>query len=288
MKANVLFFVALLLADPLLATGVSIGSTYEGAAGETVKAQVMLDASTPVASAQIQINYDPMLVKVLSVTNSGSVGSQFIMGYKDHLGSLDVVMACSDGNCSQSGALFEITFQVNEGVALGTAINLIIARSDLSGDYGKNLASVSPIVVNNGNMNVIPSATLDTDSDGITDLWAWRNFNTTTNILLKADPDGDGTDNESEYKAGTNPNDKLSVFKITHSATVPAENAPAAGFMLKWLSVTGKRYRVERTMDLGQAFMPIATGIDAVLPENTYTDETATNAPSYFYRIGVE
>jgi Cohesin domain len=288
MKANILSFVLISLAGPLIAAGVSIGTSYEGAAGETVKAQVMLDASTPVASAQIQINYDPMMVKVLSVTNSGSVGSQFIMGYKDHQGSLDVVMACADRSCGQSGALFEITFKVNEGVALGTAINLIIARSDLSGEYGKNLANLGPIAVTNGNVNVVPSATLDTDGDGIPDLWAWRYFNTTTNIALRADPDGDGTDNESEFKAGTNPNDRLSVFKITRSETVPAENAPVAGFMLKWLSVSGKRYRVERTTNLGQAFTPIATAIDAVLPENTYIDETATNAPSYFYRIGVE
>jgi hypothetical protein len=288
MKTNVLIFVLISLAGPLLGAGVSIGSSYEGAAGETVKAQVMLDASTPVASAQIQINYDPMLVKVLSATNSGTVGSQFIMGYKDHQGSLDVVLACSDGSCSQSGALFEITFQVNDGVSLGTAINLIVARSDLSGDYGKNLANLGPIAITNGNVNVVPSASLDTDGDGIPDLWTWHHFNTSTNIVLNADPDGDGTNNEYEYKAGTDPNNNLSVFKITHSEAVPVENDPAAGFMLKWLSATGKRYRVERTTDLGQGFTPIVTGIDAVLPENTYTDETATNAPSYFYRISVE
>lgn len=288
MKANAIFWGLVFLAGLLRAAGVSIGTSYEGAAGETVKAQVMLDASTPVASAQIQINYDPILITVLSVTNAGISGSQFIMGYKDHYGSLDVVMACAEGSCNQSGVLFEIYFQLNDGVSLGTAIDLIIARSDLGGDYGKNLATLTPLTFNNGKVSVVPSAALDTDGDGIPDAWAWRYFNTTTNIVLNADPDGDGTDNESEYKAGTNPNDRLSVFKITNSETVPAPDKPCAGFMVKWQSAAGKRYRVERTTDLRSAFTPIATGIEAVLPENSYMDSSATNAPSYFYRISVE
>lgn len=288
MKAHAIFFGLLFLSGSLRAAGVSIGTAYEGAAGETVKAQVMLDASTPVASAQIQINYDPILLQVLSVTNAGSVGSQFIMGYKDHKGSLDVVMACADGSCNQSGVLLEIIFQVNDGVPLGVAIDLVIARSDLGGDYGKNLANLTPLTFANGKVSVVPSAALDTDGDGIPDAWAWRYFNTTTNIVLTADPDGDGTDNESEYKAGTHPNDRLSVFKITSSETVPAPDTPCAGFMVKWQSAVGKRYRVERTTDLRSAFTPIVAGIEAVLPENSYMDSSATNAPAYFYRISVE
>ena len=288
MKIKTIVIALLLLASYVHAAGVSIGTSYEGAAGETVKAQVILDASTPVASVQIQINYDPILLKILSVTNSGTAGSQFIMGYKDHYGSLDVVMACADGSCTQSGVLFEILFKVNDGVPLGAGIDLIIARSDLGGDYGKNLASMPPLTFNNGKVSVVPSATLDTDGDGIPDAWAWRYFNTTTNIVLKSDPDGDGTDNESEFKAGTHPNDRLSVFKITSSETVPAPDKPCAGFMVKWQSAGGKRYRVERTTDLRSAFTPIVTGIEAILPENSYMDSSATNAPSYFYRISVE
>ncbi|MEI6644801.1 MAG: cohesin domain-containing protein [bacterium] len=288
MKDNAIIFTFLLMASLTQAEGLSIGTTYEGAAGETVKAQVVLDASTPVASAQIQINYDPILLKVLSVTNTGAVGSQFIMGFKDHYGSLDVVLACSDGSCSQSGVLFEILFQLNAGASLGSTIDLIIARSDLGGDYGRNLASQVPLTVNNGIVSVVPSSTLDTDGDGIPDSWAWRYFNTTTNIVLKADPDGDGMDNDAEYKAGTDPNDRFSVFKITHSEAVPALDKPCAGFMVKWQSVTGKRYRVERTTDLRSAFEPIATGVEAVPPENTYMDLSATNAPACFYRITVD
>jgi hypothetical protein len=288
MKTETIVIALLMLAAYVHAAGVSIGTAYEGAAGETVKAQVMLDASTPVASAQLQINYDPMLLKVLSVTNTGVSGTQFIMGYKDHHGSVDVVMACADGSCNQSGVLLEVLFQLNDGVPLGTAIDLIIARSDLGGDYGKNLARQTSLTVENGKVSVVPSATLDTDGDGIPDAWAWRYFNTTTNIALTADTDGDGTNNESEYKAGTDPLDRFSVFKITHSETLPAPDKPCAGFMVKWQSVAGKRYRVERTTDLRSAFEPIASGIDAVLPENSYMDSSATNAPSYFYRISVD
>lgn len=288
MKTTMTSLALLLLAGYSQAAGVSIDTAYEGAAGETVKVQVMLDASTPVASAQIQMNYDPILLKVLSVTNVGAAGSQFIMGYKDHYGSLDVVMACAEGRCSQSGVLFEMLFQLNEGVPLGTAIDLVIARCDLGGDYGKNLASLSPQALTIGKVSVVPAATLDTDGDGIPDAWAWRYFNTTTNVTLRADPDGDGSDNQTEYKAGTNPLDGLSVFKISRASILPSPDKRWAGYMVKWLSVAEKRYRVERTEDLRHAFIPIETDIEANPPENTFVDLTATNAPAYFYRISVE
>ena len=47
---------------------------------------------------------------------------------------------------------------------------------------------------------------VDSDSDGMDDLWEYRNFGDTTSADASDDPDGDGATNLEEYNAGTNPN----------------------------------------------------------------------------------
>ena len=52
----------------------------------------------------------------------------------------------------------------------------------------------------------------DTDSDGLTDAWELIHFDTLARNG-RGDPDNDGEDNLSEFRAGTNPRNAASVFR---------------------------------------------------------------------------
>jgi hypothetical protein len=54
---------------------------------------------------------------------------------------------------------------------------------------------------------------------------------------------------------------------------------------LSWLSTLGQVYEVQRTSELPQGFAPIASGIVATPPTNSFMDSSVTNTASFFYRI---
>mgnify|MGYP001275688998 CR=1 FL=1 len=97
-----------------------------------------------------------------------------------------------------------------------------------------------------------------------------------------SDPDADGMNNQQEWIAGTNPTDSFSLLKLL----VPIPNP--LGTELKWSSVAGKSYSIERSEELSSSFSVIASNVPG-LPETTsYVDSTATNISSQFYRVRVE
>jgi hypothetical protein len=56
---------------------------------------------------------------------------------------------------------------------------------------------------------------VDTDADGLDDLWEYRNFGDLTAADPAGNPDGDAYTNEEEYAAGTNPNVSDSIASAT-------------------------------------------------------------------------
>lgn len=81
--------------------------------------------------------------------------------------------------------------------------------------------------------------------DGLSDLWQVKNFGINhPQAGPQDDPDGDGSDNESEYLALTNPNDPGSVF------TAVLEADGVGGLRLAFDSVIGRRYWLEASPTL--------------------------------------
>ena len=60
---------------------------------------------------------------------------------------------------------------------------------------------------------------VDTDSDGLNDLWEYRNFGNTTNAAASANPDGDALNNLGEYALGGNPTNGADVGYLPMAGT---------------------------------------------------------------------
>ena len=79
---------------------------------------------------------------------------------------------------------------------------------------------------------------VDSDGDGLTDAWEYIYFGN-LDMAPAQDPDGDGEDNLSEFKSGTNPNDPNSVFRSarqlnisTRMRVLTGENVLIGGFII--------------------------------------------------------
>jgi hypothetical protein len=97
------------------------------------------------------------------------------------------------------------------------------------------------------------------------------------------DIDGDGMNNWQEWKAGTNPTNALSLLKM-----VPvAQTDNSSGIIVTWQSVAGISYFLQRGSDLALPLTTIEINIVGQAGTTSYTDATATNSASYFYRVGV-
>ena len=99
---------------------------------------------------------------------------------------------------------------------------------------------------------------------------------------LRVDSDRDGMTDGAESAAGTDPLNPASRLRVR------SEEKRGSGIIVKWDSVEGKVYGILRTSSMFDAFVPIASGIPATAPENTYIDTTTVGNGPYFYKVRVE
>ena len=125
---------------------------------------------------------------------------------------------------------------------------------------------------------------VDTDTNGLPDWWELQYFGHLTGTDPNADPDHDGMSNLEEWLAGTNPTNASSCLRLI---AIPSNNPNA--FVVRWPSVAGKYYWLERATNLLTGFNSIVrTNIAATAPTNTETDTAVLPGKARFYRVGVE
>jgi hypothetical protein len=100
-----------------------------------------------------------------------------------------------------------------------------------------------------------------------------------------SDWDEDGSSDLSEYWAGTNPTNNVSFLGVVGNEV----RTSGAAFIIRWSSVAGKTYRIERATNLMAGFNAnVKTGITATPTMNTETDTTAGVEGPVFYRVRLE
>lgn len=169
-----------------------------------------------------------------------------------------------------------------------------------NGDF--HLQSNSPCINAGKNALVTTATDLDTNpriAGGTVDMGAYE-YQKPTSVLSYAwaqqyglptdgsvdfsDSDGDGVNNRQECVAGTIPTNAASLLEMYSPSN------DISGVTVKWQSVTNVTYFLQRSADLslGTDFSTIQSNIVGRSNLTTFTDVTATNGSSFFYRVGVQ
>ena len=154
------------------------------------------------------------------------------------------------------------TDQLREG--LSSAIFLCDARSPS--------ASSTTFLTDTHNILV------DSDGNGLPNIWEFAYFGVLTNTIPIDDDDGDGIDNFSEYISGTNPKNAASVFVVNMSTN--------AGY-LEWYSVLNRLYTVQYTTNLTIPFVDVAGYVDVLGGDDTLYYLNYASDENRFFRVKV-
>ena len=170
-------------------------------------------------------------------------------------------------------------FTVSGAAPAGTGITAVLSCTIYSANPGEDY--------NLGGVIYFDHLTLTGSSGGQPSEWAqWQqsNFGSTNgaNTGLYEDYDNDGYVNWNEFVAGTQPTNggsllsSLSVRQGTNT------------YVIRWPSVAGRYYKVNRSTNLAaNGFAAITGGLAATAPENVYTDSPPTSVTLYYYRVSV-
>lgn len=122
----------------------------------------------------------------------------------------------------------------------------------------------------------------DGDGDGISDRWERLHFGGTGVAGVDTDFDGDGMRDRDEYYGGYDPCDSESVFVMA------APEFPGDGTVrIRWRSVTGTLYIVEKATSLSSGFYPLLENVVGDGPTNTCLDVIQPDGASMFYRVRI-
>ncbi len=207
--------------------------------------------------------------------------------------------AVVNGTASTSPANLPLTYQWTQiaGPATATAnLDQPFAAFVLTNNVASNTVVTFRLTVNDGrfdsdgdDVNVTFTPMVDTDGDGLSDAEELTGFDNTltpinpggqTSNPNLADSDGDGMDDGDEIRAGTNPANANSVFKIL-------DQQPESGnaIRLDWSTVSGRAYSISfANGSLTNPWLDLIT-FTATSPVSRITDTNTTPFTNRFYRI---
>jgi subtilisin family serine protease len=144
------------------------------------------------------------------------------------------------------------------------------------------VAGLQGKVITGGRLNLL--RIVDTDRNGLPDWWEQTYFSRLLGTDASADADHDGASNLAEWLAGTNPTNAASCLRLL-APSVTTTN----GIILRWPSVAGKTYRLERATNLLTGFNAVVrSNITATPSTNSEPDTAVLPSKARYYRILLE
>lgn len=127
-----------------------------------------------------------------------------------------------------------------------------------------------------------PAAAYTDDGDSLPNDWELLYFSGLSDTAGGAaeDWDRDGLIDLHEWIAGTDPTDAMSRFNVSRVSL------DESILTITWSSVSGKTYKVTRSASLTGDWLPVATGLVADGPSESY-DITEANGSQMFYRVEI-
>jgi subtilisin family serine protease len=124
----------------------------------------------------------------------------------------------------------------------------------------------------------------DTDYDRLPDWWEQQQFAGLDPAGPSTDNDNDGASDLQEFRAGTDPKDPKSAFKV-----VSVSRASRKNITVRWSGVAGAVYALERSTNLVQGFsQTVRERIEDTAPLNSATDTNAAGPGPFFYRVRLQ
>lgn len=220
--------------------------------GNILEVPLSLDNAAGLAALRVQINFDPEVLELQTVT-AGPIGGAFELSQGNGEGFVQLVFARAESLASGGGRLAVLKFRVNPGAVTDLYSELAIANLSLSDSTGViDLRQKDTLVTKNGQVAVSAQQNIDNAHNGLPDWWEEQHGLSLFAANANLDPEHDGLTNLLEYAFGGNP-----TIADAHERGVQAGRAESNG--KTYLSVGFHRrlgdpsllFRVQESPDLG-------------------------------------